>query len=265
MIQYLALGPGGMGYFSHVGMLQCLHDQNKIEKLKEISGASAGALAGYMYILFKGEVKEMFNESIASNISKTTKIKLSSFFKNFGFIPCENVKKELSKISSKKLSKLSDPTFKELYEYNPIKLHIGAFCLTDCRTEYFSVDTHPDMKVFDAICASISVPFLFASMVIDDKIYIDGGVEEVVPLAPFLNKKQENTLAVKILTKTGGRDDIKDIKGYAGRLVHFILRNRLTYENYNILSIDITDYDIFDFKITDRQKIELFVKGYLIS
>ena len=263
-MKYLALGPGGMGYFGHVGFLQMLQDNDKLKSIEEISGASAGALVAFMYAICKGDTKEIFNESMSSNISDTTKIKLSSFFKNFGFIPQENIKSELKRVAKKKM-KNSDPTFKELFEHYPIKIHIAAFCLTECRTQYFSTDSHPNMSVMDAVCASISVPFLFAAVTLDNKIYIDGGIEESIPYTPFMCKNSEDVLAIRILSKSTGRDEIKDIKGYAGRLVHFILQNRVSYKNVKTLMLDLTSYDIFDFKLTDKTKIELFVKGYLIS
>ena len=263
-MKYLVLGPGGMGYFGHVGYLQMLSDNDKLKNIEEISGASAGALVAFMYAICKGNTKEIFNESMSSNISDTTKIKLSSFFNEFGFIPQENIKSELRRIA-KKICGNSDPNFEDLFKIFPVKLHIAAFCLTDCKTEYFSTESHPTMSVIDAVCASISVPFLFSAVSIENKIYIDGGIEESVPYTPFMCKNSDDVVAVKIMSKTTGRDEIKDLKGYAGRLVHFILKNRVKYKNIKTLMIDLTNYDIFDFKLSDKTKLELFIKGYLIS
>ena len=39
------------------------------------------------------------------------------------------------------------------------------------KTEYFSKYTHPDMKVIDALCMSIAVPFIFSSYRYNNMVY----------------------------------------------------------------------------------------------
>jgi len=43
-------------------------------------------------------------------------------------------------------------TFRQLYERFPKVVYISAFCVELCQTHYFSVRTHPDMPVIDALC-----------------------------------------------------------------------------------------------------------------
>ena len=265
MLKYLALGPGGTGYFALLGVLQHLADKGKLTNIKEIAGASAGSIAAMLYILFKGNTKEMFNESMSSNISQSSKPKLSSFIKNYGFIPTQEVTNELEKLIKIKLKDYNNLTFAELFKYNPVKLHIASFSLSESKTRYFSVDTDPDMIVTDAICASIAVPFLFASVNIQDSIYIDGGMEESVPMLPFLHQKQEEVMGVKLKFKSAKGGKITDIRGFAGRLVDSMLKSRLNYDYMDILTVDMEEQDPLNFKLSDHAKIELFIKGYLIS
>ena len=127
------------------------------------------------------------------------------------------------------------------------------------------MDTDPGMIVTDAICASIAVPFLFASVNIQDSIYIDGGMEESVPMLPFLHKKQEEVMGVKLKFKSAKGGKITDIRGFAGRLVDSMLKSRLNYDYMDILTVDMEEQDPLNFKLSDHAKIELFIKGYLIS
>ena len=51
---YISLGSGGMGYFTLLGALS----QISYSDVKEISGASAGSMAGSLFIVAKGHIKQ---------------------------------------------------------------------------------------------------------------------------------------------------------------------------------------------------------------
>jgi predicted acylesterase/phospholipase RssA len=78
-----------------------------------------------------------------------------------------------------------DITFKEIYELTKKKLIINATNINDHKVEYFSHETFPDVKVVDAVCASLSVPLVFPAFEINGKFYHDGC---------FLNNCQTNML-----------------------------------------------------------------------
>ena len=261
MIKYLVLGPGSTGMFAMLGCLQMLQDTEKMD-IKEISGASSGAILALLYIVSGGNIKNILSESLDADIESNTKVNIRTLFKKYGFIDTCGIKSKLGEICYK-FCKLKDPTFQELYDKFPIKLHISAYCLESGKTEYFSYDSHPSMKVLDAVSGSIAVPFLFSAHQIDDKTYVDGGLAESIPLVPFLAKPGDDVCCVKVIIKDGTVDNVTDIKSYTQQLVRTMLKNRITYENTRIVHIDLADFDIFDFKITDKQKIELFVRGYL--
>ena len=261
MIKYLVLGPGSTGMFAMLGCLQMLQDTEKMD-IKEISGASSGAILALLYIISNGDIKRILNETLDADIEANTKVNIRTLFKKYGFIDTCGIKSKLGGVCYK-FCKLRDPTFQELYDKFPIKLHISAYCLESGKTEYFSCDSHPNMKVLDAIGGSIAVPFLFCAQQIDGKTYVDGGLAESIPLVPFLAKPGDDVCCVKVLVKDGTVDNVTDIKTYTQQLIYTMLKYRITYENTRIVNIDLTDFDIFDFKITDKQKIELFVRGYL--
>lgn len=261
MIKYLVLGPGSTGLFAMLGCIQMLHDTEKMD-IKEISGASSGAILALLYIISGGDIHKILTETLDTDIESNTKVNIKTLFKKYGFIDTCGIKKKLGEVCYK-FGKLRDPTFSELYDKFPIKLHISAYCLENGKTDYFSSDSHPGMKVLDAIGGSIAVPFLFCSQQIDGKTYIDGGMAESIPLIPFLSKHGDDVCCIKVAVKDGTVDTVTDIKSFTQQLIYTMLKYRITYENARILSIDLTDFDIFDFKITDKQKMELFVKGYL--
>jgi len=234
MIKYLVLGPGSTGMFAMLGCLQMLQDTEKMD-IKEISGASSGAILALLYIISNGDIKRILNETLDADIEANTKVNIRTLFKKYGFIDTCGIKSKLGGVCYK-FCKLRDPTFQELYDKFPIKLHISAYCLESGKTEYFSCDSHPNMKVLDAIGGSIAVPFLFCAQQIDGKTYVDGGLAESIPLVPFLAKPGDDVCCVKVLVKDGTVDNVTDIKTYTQQLIYTMLKYRITYENTRIVN-----------------------------
>ena len=137
MIKYLILGPAGMGYYALLGAIHKLQESHKLQNLKEISGASAGALLGFMYCLYRGNMKQILEKSLDIDIESNTKINLQSFLNNYGFIDFTGIRNILQGLGGENL------TMQELFTYSKIKLHVAAYCVTEGKTVYFSADTHP--------------------------------------------------------------------------------------------------------------------------
>lgn len=261
MFKYVVLGPAGLGFFGMLGTMQMLADTKKLD-LQEISGASAGALVAFFYLLMDGDVTKILNETVSIDLKSVTKVSIRSFLSKYGFINIDGAKKKIRKICKKYMGN-SNPTFLEFYEKFPQKMYISAYCISDGKTIYFSVDTHPNTKVIDALCASIAVPFLFASQEIDGKVYSDGGLGENIPAEPFLHRKGDEVCSIRVQVNSKPVNEIKDIKDYTERLVHSLLTHRRDYDTTQ-LKIDLGDIDLFDFKLPDKDKLKMFVQGYLI-
>ena len=138
------------------------------------------------------------------DIEGLSKYKLRSFLKNFGFIDCENVRDALIDMYD------CNPTFSELKK----KLYIAAYNLNRGKTEYFSVDTHPHMHVVDAICMSISIPFVASTKPYNGMIYIDGGTKEITPLEPFIGKPAHRVVSFTLRNEEKYIEKILSIKLY---------------------------------------------------
>ena len=254
----LAIGPGAMGLFVFMGSLHKLHESGQLEDLEEISGASAGSLLSFFYLLAKRDIIKVLDYSLKTPIIQIMKPNIKSFFSNFGAVPVSKVRKVLSEACFEFTSK-NEITFEELYRLCPIKLHIAAFCVDLKRTDYFSVDKTPTMSVLDAVCMSIAVPFLFSVSKFNGWHYVDGGVAEALPCAPFMGKPKEDTLALQ-LEFVNKKQDIKDIKQYGLEVMYTILHMRSRYE-VPILNINMGEANVFDFTMNSEMKIRLFMMG----
>lgn len=256
MVRYLVIGPGAMAYFVFLGVCQKLKQQGRLDSLEEISGCSAGSVLGFMYCITKGDISQILDISLKIEIGKVMKPNIKSLLTHYGLVSHIRLRKLLVDVCTQ--VGVPEFTFKELFEFYPVKLHVSSYCLDSMKTVYFTVDSNPDMKVIDAICASISVPFLISSYKMNDFNYIDGGVAESTPGAPFLGK--DDVLAIKC---TNSRPIvITDVKSYTISVLYSCMSLRHVYEMPSI-DLDISGEETYNFDATWDEKIKMFIKGNL--
>jgi len=255
MVKHLAIGPGAMGYFMYLGVLSKLKQEGRLKDVEEISGSSAGGISAFIYVITRGDISSALDYSLTVPVNEVMKPNIKSLIGNYGLVPSRKMRKILSEACKKFFGK-NDVTFKELYEWNPIKLHIPAYCVDFMKTVYFSVDSTPNMSVLDAVTATAAVPFLFAPMKLGDGYnYVDGATAEAFPAGPFVNKP--DTLALRI--PWGRLTEVKDLKSYALNILFSTMKLRHVYE-VPVHDIDIPD-DIYDFSASNESKLRMYMLG----
>lgn len=258
MVKYLAIGPGAMGYFTFLGALTRLKQAGRLDELEEISGASAGALLAFVFALAKGDTTKVLDFTLTVPIKQMMKPNIKSLLKDWGLISNSKLHTVFSDMTEKFTGKRI-VTFKELYDWWPVKIHMASYCVNTSKTVYFSVDSTPGMNVVDAVCATIAIPFIISSAKLNDGWhYIDGATAEAIPCGPFLARQREDVLVMAF--EWGLVPEIKDIKSYALALITTQMRSRATYD-FPILNLNSGDVDIFDFSAGQEQKLKLFMKG----
>lgn len=259
-MKYLVVGPSALGMFAILGYMKAIEDQ--LEDLEEISSASSGSFIALAYLANnERSVSRVFDISLELPFNDYARYKLSNFIKNYGFISHDQIRHYITQ-------HISDDTFGQLYEKTKIKFHVSAFCAETGKTEYFSCDTHPAMHVADAVCMSVSIPFLFSAYRYNDNHYIDGGTVESLPLGPFLKYPADDIMCIKMSKELVNVKSGTKIKSLIDYLMCF-MRNAIAYStiNYdnikNVRVIDLDDVDIFNFKgLTYDTKIKLFIRGF---
>lgn len=244
-----------MGFFLYLGVLSNLKQSGKLDDLEELSGASAGGLLGFLFLATKGDIAKVLDFSINVPVKQIMKPNIRNFLKNYGLVPPTKIRKVLSDACLNFIGK-PDVTFLELYEWNPIKLHLSAYCVDLMKTDYFSVDSTPHMSVLDAVCATIAIPFLFSVVKIGDWSYIDGGAAESVPAGPFLGKN--DVLAMKLAWARPA--PVTDLKSYSLGILYSTMKLRAVYE-VPTLDLDLAGQDVFDFGASNDGKLKMFMKG----
>jgi predicted acylesterase/phospholipase RssA len=253
----LIIGPGAMGFFMYLGVVSKLKREGQLDDLEAISGASAGALLGFLFCLSKGDPTKVLDYALAVPVKQLMKPNIKCLLKDYGLVPYTKIRKIFVEACSFFTGK-TDMSFQELFEFHPVKLHVSSYCVDFMKTVYFSVDTTPTMSVLDAVCASVAVPFLFSSVKLKDGWnYIDGGAIEVIPGSPFLG--QNNVLAMKLAWSR--IPEVKDLKSYAMSILLSTMKLRHTYD-FPILDLDSSDVDVYDFGASNDAKLKMFLRGF---
>jgi len=249
-MEYLVLGPASMGLFAIVGSLMKYEDD--LKNIKEISGASAGAAISVALAL-NIPLHDILDRLLDIDFANLTKFKIKNFVSRFGFVDMAPVRETLVKAYK------CDPTFSELKK----KIYISSYCVNRARTEYFSVDTHPHMKVVDAVCMSLAIPLLFSTVKYNGMIYIDGCTKECYPITPFIHKKPEKIMCIRVKYKDVFIEEIKNIKQYFKAILSSVMRvtDTNTIQMGKIIDLDINSADMLNFNMTYDEKLAMFMKG----
>lgn len=249
-MEYLVLGPGAMGMFALIG---CLTKYEKeLENIKEISGSSAGALIAVALAL-NISLSEILDRLLSVDFENLSKFKLKCLVKNYGLVDMKPVRETLIEFYG------CDPVFSDLQK----KVYISSYCLNRCRTEYFSVDTHPDMKVIDAVCMSTAIPLIAPPVQYNDMFYMDGCTRELIPVTPFVDKKSEKIFCINLKAKEIYIEKITNLKQF----IHAITTTALKLPDTNtrklgiVKEIDTENLDIYKFSMSHEDKLRLFILG----
>ena len=245
-----------MGFFMYLGVISRFKREGQLDDLEAISGASAGALLGFLFCVTKGDPTKVLDFSLNVPVKQIMKPNIKCLLKDYGLISYTKIRKVLVDACRSFIGK-DDVTFQELYDVYPTKLHVSAYCVDFMKTVYFSVETTPTMSVLDAVCASVAIPFLFSSVKLKDGWnYIDGGAAEVVPGGPFLGQE---AFALKLAWNR--LEKVKDLKTYALSILYSTMKLRHVYDVPSI-DLELPGDDVFDFSASNDAKLKMFLKGY---
>jgi predicted acylesterase/phospholipase RssA len=249
-MEYLVIGPGAMGGFSMLGYLKTIEES--LDNIKEYSGASAGAIIS-VFLALGFSIDNILYKLAELEGNKLVKLNLKCFMNKYGLVDLKPIRDKFVNIFE------SDPTFLDIEK----KIYISAFCVNTSKTVYFSKDTHPNMKVIDALCMSIAVPFIFSSYRYEGMVYVDGGTLETLPSTPFLDKKTNKVLCIRMKMEPEFIQDITSPKQFAEALIASTLNNRRqnVLKNCKVVDIDIGQVDVFNFNMTYEEKLKLYLKG----
>lgn len=171
----LVLGSGAARGLAHIGAIHCL-EENDYE-IQYISGSSMGALIGGIYAAgeldtYLDWVKELKRRDIIRLLDISFNRK--SIFKG------EKIIEALNEI-------IKDRMIENL----PIGYTAVATDILEQKEIWLT-----NGSLFEAIRASIAVPMIFSPVQYQDRLLVDGGIINPIPIAPTLNDDTELTVAI---------------------------------------------------------------------
>jgi NTE family protein len=205
-IENLVFEGSGIRGIGFCGALEVLDSAGFMDNIKRVSGTSAGAITASMLAVGYSpqEIREIiyytdfqeFNDGERIFVGGTERL-----LSNFGWYKGEEFMNWLESHIQKKTGS-ADITLKELHQ-NPQKNYLDVYVmatnLSDQKSEVLSYETHPDMRLVDAVRISMSVPLWFQAIGMNssdevlsaeewDKntdIMIDGGLVSNFPIHVF--------------------------------------------------------------------------------
>ncbi len=161
----LTLSGGGMRGIAHIAVLKALEEYDLRPQI--ISGTSAGSIVAAFY-------------SIGTSPDEMMEIVKKTTFFSRSYL-------KLSKngiFSSKFILKLLTDYFPEDdFKVLKIPIYVAATEMTHGIVDFFS-----EGELFGPLLASSSVPFVLPPVKIGEKVYVDGGVLDNLPIEPIIDK-----------------------------------------------------------------------------
>jgi predicted acylesterase/phospholipase RssA len=187
----LVLGGSGAKGYAHTGAVKAL--LNSGVEIDFVGGSSAGALygIGMTYADFDfDKINHICEESTSEEFG------INDFFLTF-----------LSKNSGQKIGEFSHKIFGET---NLEDLWITSYCVsTDMANN--EVKIHNTGLVWQQIQESFSSPGIFPPVVVEDQVYVDGGLSENIPIDPMYRYPIKHIIAVSLTGSEPEKIDLNNL------------------------------------------------------
>lgn len=202
-LTHLILSGGGTHGSVQVGALRFLMVEGLHTSITHISCCSIGCYVAMMYCL-KFSIDEM-EEVIKKFVSspKCIYISISSLmniFTQLGLTETKHIFIPLLALAKEKYphDDIENFTFVDIAKKFGINLYVSVTDICGGQNKIFSIDDTPDVNVFMACRASMSLPFVYTPVKINDRYYVDGALTNNFPITVFRQVPDENKLGLAI-------------------------------------------------------------------
>lgn len=234
----LVLSGGGTRGFAHLGVIAALFEKGL--KPDVISGVSAGAIVG-AFIAAGKQPEEILKIFKKGWFFQYTKLHMPID----GLLKLDGLKEIIQKeITTENIEDLKIP------------FYVGLANLNEGSMEYKNSG-----NIGQTVLASSSIPILFAPVKIEDKMYVDGGLMDNIPIHPIKNSC-EKIIVSNVISPINKSGKIKNLIQIAIRSFYMnVNTNRIEALKKASLFIEPEGIEKYDILLRSHAD-ELFELGY---
>lgn len=182
------------------GILRYLYFYKMDNDIHNVAGTSMGSFFALAFALkIPIETLENYLYMLCKK-SELTKFKPSSFINLVNDYGLNSSIDYLSKFKEyvKEKYEQDDLTFIELSKKTGVNLYVSATNINNGSNVIFNVNDTPNVSVFEAVAASMCIPFLSKPVIIDGFYYVDGILTNNFPCDFFTHININNILGVAV-------------------------------------------------------------------
>ena len=263
----LVISGGGMKGFAILGSIRYLEQQDIIQDIQKFIGTSIGAIICVL-ISIGYSASDIMIEIIGNKVLKNLdNYSIYTGIRGEGFLNYSKFEKILENLVLKKLQKL--PTLQELFEKTKKDIKIVTFNYSKRKEVILSHENYPDLPVMDALHMSSNVPFVFGNFKYENEYFFDGFITSNFPIN-IIDIEKDNSIGINALKETWKSDDENGISSWKMFWNLFILpfyeiqvlKNKEYTENSKVININLNDFSFLNFKLSNKQLLDLFSVGY---
>ena len=272
-IRHIVLSGGAYNGMCILGALEHLNTNKfyDINDIVTIYGTSAGALIGALLCL-NIDWQILLNYVIDRPWDKVITFTPDMLFKMItakGLLDNTFIKAILTKLLvAKNLSE--DITLKQLYDLSKIKLAAFAIDVNTFEVVELSYESHPSMKLIDAMYITCSIPFIFQPSYLDNACLIDGGTICNYPVDRCIEygASSDEILGIQLKAQKGKSSQIQketNIFNFGYTIFHKLARIARTQPKNSIANCVLIPCESTNIRkaleiIKDREMRESYIK-----
>ena len=270
-IDNLVLNGGSLRGASFIGTLAALEEFGYDKDIKRAIGSSAGALFAGLFAC-KTSAKEMseiiyntdftlFMDGAGGQLGQAWRL-----YNYYGLYNGDYFYNWYGDIL-KRVAGDADLTFAGLYAKYNRELVVTGSNISTRQAHYFTKDSHPDMKVRDAVRISMSIPIFYVPVLHNGEYYVDGGYLDNFPMSIVDSNFFGNTVGFKLHIDSQAPYPTTGIADFIMNLLETSVEQieKLRYKPGDELrTVPIHTFNIgaTDFTITKQQIALLIDSGY---
>jgi NTE family protein len=268
----LVLSGGGVKVVSIVGALKVLDEKGCLRALKEVIGVSAGAFLAFIVSTgcpFK-KIEELILELNFGIIRNMSPEAFLGFPETFGIDDGKQLINFLIYLFRTDFNLEPSLTFQQHARTSKYRFRCWATDLNTRTAREFSVGVTPNVKIIDALRASMCLPMYFTPLPdpITGHLLSDGGIQGNLPLHHLTDDECQEAIAIGFCRKTPIPEDGEvpsDLMGFMNSIIACLthVRNDSVLDTWShmILKIPIDEYPSWNFEISRDDRFMLLETG----